>query len=92
MKATKKPVTIDYLPYKGNIEDVLNWVDSLGEDFYSNFSTRLPTLTEDGKLFVLTLEGTSYEVTIDDYLIMGVSHEFYPCKKDIFYKTYDIIE
>jgi len=27
-----------------------------------------------------------------DYIIKGVNGEFYPCKPDIFDKTYDIIE
>lgn len=45
----------------------------------------------DGKLFVKTLEGTSYKVTNDDYVIRGVNGEYYPCKIDIFEKTYDVI-
>jgi hypothetical protein len=27
-----------------------------------------------------------------DYIIKGVNGEFYPCKPDIFKKTYDILE
>jgi len=27
-----------------------------------------------------------------DFIIRGVEGEFYPIKKDIFYKTYDVIE
>jgi hypothetical protein len=27
-----------------------------------------------------------------DYIIRGVNDEFYPCKPDIFHKTYEIAE
>ena len=37
-----------------------------------------------------TLEG---EMTIseNDYIIKGINGEFYPCKPDIFAKTYDLV-
>ena len=37
-----------------------------------------------------TLEG---EMTIseNDYIIKGINGEFYPCKSDIFAKTYDLV-
>ena len=38
-----------------------------------------------------TLERTM-EISDGDYIIKGVNGEFYPCKPDIFEKTYDIIE
>lgn len=41
--------------------------------------------------FIATLEGTM-KANIGDYIITGVSGEEYPCKPDIFLKSYDIIE
>ncbi len=41
---------------------------------------------------VKTLEGHSYPITLDDYIIKGVNNEFYPCKKDIFELTYERVE
>ena len=35
-----------------------------------------------------TLEGTMY-ASIGDYIIKGINGEFYPCKPDIFAKTYE---
>ena len=35
-----------------------------------------------------TLEGTM-DVTENDYIIEGIEGEFYPCKPDIFHKTYE---
>ena len=41
-------------------------------------------------LCIYTLEG-SHQANIGDYIIKGVNGEFYPCKPDIFEKTYDIV-
>lgn len=32
------------------------------------------------------------KASIGDYIIKGVNGEFYPCKPDIFEKTYDVLE
>lgn len=40
---------------------------------------------------VETLEGT-FEGKQGDFLIVGIKGEMYPCRKDIFEETYDIIE
>ena len=42
-------------------------------------------------LDIFTLEGTHY-ADFGDYIIKGIKGEFYPCKPDIFEKTYDIIK
>ena len=83
MKAQKKPVVIDYFDptdYNG----LLEWIKSFGDN-PDNVLEKT-----DNQLFVKTLEGTSYEVTTD-YIIRGVRGEYYPCKKDIFHETYDIV-
>ena len=38
-----------------------------------------------------TLEGTM-TASVGDYVIKGVNGEFYPCKPDIFEKTYEPAE
>lgn len=42
----------------------------------------------DGGIYIETLEGKMYAST-GDYIIKGVNGEFYPCKPDIFDKTYE---
>lgn len=42
----------------------------------------------DGSLMIRTLEG-DMKVTPGDYIIRGVAGEFYPCKPNIFAKTYE---
>lgn len=43
------------------------------------------------KLTIHTIEGPIYAIP-GDYIIKGVNGELYPCKPDIFEKTYEIIE
>jgi hypothetical protein len=45
----------------------------------------------DGKLVIRTLEG-DMKAEFGDWIIKGVQGEFYPCKPDIFAKTYEIEE
>ena len=75
-KYRKKPVVIEAIQWIGN---------NLSE--IDNFISR----TVDNKettLVIHTLEG-DMEASIGDYIIKGVNGEFYPCKPDIFDKTYE---
>ena len=89
MKFRKKPVVIDAWP----VEDLLELYSILGElpkeilDGVSN--DELDFVTD--FIRVLTLEESIFATT-DDVLIMGIKGEFYPCKKDIFSKTYERVE
>jgi len=40
------------------------------------------------QLVIVTLEG-KHIATVGDFIIKGVNGEFYPCKPDIFEKTYE---
>lgn len=42
----------------------------------------------DGGIYINTLEGKMYAAT-GDFVIKGINGEFYPCKPDIFEKTYE---
>lgn len=43
------------------------------------------------RLCITTLDGT-HSVTFGDWIIQGVAGELYPCKPDIFEKTYEAVE
>ena len=43
------------------------------------------------ELYIETLEGT-HHVSVGDYVIQGVNGELYPCKPDIFEKTYEEVK
>ena len=58
---------------------------TVGENFYIDF-----TKNESG-LIIKTLEG-EHIVSVGDYIIKGIEGEFYPCKPNIFEKTYELLE
>ena len=43
------------------------------------------------KVKIETLEGPIY-ASVGDMIIKGIHGEFYPCKPDIFEKTYELVE
>lgn len=65
-----------------NKDQVFNWITCTKSP---SFVKGEPTLT------IQTLEG-NMTARLGDYIIKGVNGEFYPCKPDIFEKTYEIVE
>lgn len=90
MKATKKPVTIECFKYDGDLKNsngeyyVPEWAveaEKNGTIFFKDY----------GEMYIKTLEG-DHHASVGDYIIRGVNGELYPCKPDIFEKTYDIVD
>jgi len=79
MKFRKKPIVIDAIQWNGGN---LSEVATLGgaREYEQEF-------TED-YLIIHTLEG-DMKADKGDWIIKGVSGELYPCKPDIFEKTYE---
>ena len=76
----KKPVTIEAVQLTPeNGPAVWEWADS--KPHYA------PDGTIDG-LTILTLEGRMF-ARFGDWIIRGVAGEFYPCRDDVFRKTYE---
>ncbi len=89
MKAQKKPVIINFFPVKDISTDltaIQKWVHGFGDKYEDIFQ-----INNETGLTIKTLEGSSYSVTNDDVIIRGVKGEYYPCKKDIFDATYDVL-
>jgi hypothetical protein len=82
-KYRKKPVVIEAIQWTGKNE---NEVSLFCQNCY--WDGELPISEESGVLVVKTLEG-HHIASFGDYIIKGVNGEFYPCKPDIFEKTYD---
>ena len=82
-KYRKKPVVIEAVRFM--IED------SLPDWFMDSVTNRIITTYADGTCDIKTLEGTM-KADKGDYIILGVNGEVYPCKPDIFEKTYESIE
>lgn len=84
-KYRKKPVVIEAVQFTGTGESC-----SEVSNFFGGTRTRIATwkgCTYDGG-FINTLEGRM-EFGKGDWIIKGVNGEFYPCKPDIFAKTYE---
>lgn len=80
MKYRKKLVEIEAIKYeKKHIGRALD------------FCNKLRYNPHDNEYYVDTLEGCM-KATEGDYIIKGVNGEFYPCKPDIFEKTYEKLD
>lgn len=80
MKYRKKPVIVEAIKYeKKHIGRALD------------FCNKLRYNPHDNEYYVDTLEGCM-KVTEGDFVIKGVNGEFYPCKTDIFEKTYEKLD
>lgn len=82
----KKPVEVQAVLFDGSKESL----DIINSDKFGGQSTRKTELRDDGTLDIHTLEGVM-RASVGDYIIKGVNGEFYPCKPDIFKKTYDVV-
>lgn len=85
-KYCKKPVVIEAIQYfrEENIHEVQEFFgDGNGRELYYN--------PEDNEYYIKTLEG-DHKVSYGDFIIRGINGEFYPCKPDIFEKTYEKVE
>lgn len=83
MRYRKKPVEIEAYQYNGDGFEALEWASQVSQ----SDKTKLVIIVGEG-LFIETLEGRMH-VSNQDFIICGVDGEFYPCKPDIFEKTYE---
>lgn len=86
MKYRKKPVVIEAIQYKefDDYGKIVKWMKESGDTH-----ALADEVTYSHPLILIqTLEGTM-SASVGDYIIKGVNGEFYPCKPDIFDKTYD---
>ena len=84
-KYRKKPVVINAMQWNGDFNEVVSMAAS-----FSTPDLRKLKLEED-KLKIYTLEGIM-TADIGDWIIIGIHGEFYPCKDDIFKKTYEEVK
>lgn len=96
MKYRKIPVVVDAIKWTGenqremfdfltNYEKTDDYMSASGEHFIIDHNA------VKGGLVIKTLEG-EHIASIGDYIIRGVAGEFYPCKPEIFEKTYERAE
>lgn len=86
MKFTKLPVTIEAVQWTGqNATEVGEFIGLLGDQI-DELEARAGN-TAAPSIIIDTLEGRM-EARVGDWIIKGINGEFYPCKPDIFAKTY----
>ena len=86
IKVFKKPIVVSALQWTGaNVSECKDFVGDSIEFVY-------PAIDKSIVIAIIhTLEGDMY-ASIGDYIIKGVDGEFYPCKEDIFLRTYIRVE
>lgn len=84
-KFRKKPVEVEALQYKNDAESIAEIHDFVNGTISVDYSKEPPILK------IPTLEG-EMKAKPGDYIIKGVEGEFYPCRSDIFDKTYEKVE
>lgn len=83
MKFRKKPVVIEAVQYNGfNAADIFDFIGC---------SRAACTVGVGHPIEIKTLEGVM-TASLNDWIIKGVSGEYYPCKPDIFEQTYERVE
>ena len=89
-KYTKKPYVVEAVLFKNG--DFTEWADWLQEAFYQGKVRYLRGgINKSDGFTVKTLEGVM-EGRDGYYIIRGVEGEVYPCRGDIFEKTYQKVE
>lgn len=76
----KKPIRVRAVQFsRDNVQECIA---------FTNFTSVLRTGGSEPFLIISTLEGDQI-ARLGDYIVCGVHGEFYPCKPDIFEKTYE---
>ena len=87
MKFRKKPVVIEAVRWKGENREEIRTFCPRGA-FFTPARQDTEGRTTAWDLLIDNLDGIMY-AKIGDYIIKGVNGEYYPCKPDVFAKTYE---
>ena len=83
---------INYYVKKPVVIRACQWTGENGSEMSLFLKQIYLTISIDDKtLYIKTLEGLMM-ASVGDYIIEGVNGEYYPCKPDIFNKTYEMCD
>jgi hypothetical protein len=86
-KYRKKPVVIEAVKFtRNNFQEIKEFTEEKAHSL--TIEKRIDGVAT---CIISTLEG-HITATEGDFIIKGVQNEFYPCKPDIFEKTYELVE
>lgn len=91
MKYRKKPIVVEAMQFtdKKSSDEIIQWANGNADYLYN--INKNSAFADTNKIVCGTLEGVMY-ASKGDWIIKGVNGEFYPCKDDIFQKTYEEVE
>lgn len=89
-KFRKKPVVVEAMQWDGTAHSTLMIQFFIGQELELKPNPK-GTVTDRFFLMIPTLE-SPHEASGGDWIIKGVNGEFYPCKPDIFEKTYEPLD
>ena len=98
-KYRKKPVIVEAVKldglYPSKIKECIEFLEGKVIDLSNpitddKFYDYCNIVSDNGGITIHTLEGNMLEKD-GDYIIKGVNGEFYPCKPDVFEKTYETV-
>ena len=85
----KRPVVIQAIQWDGNnVRELSEFMDEKLPNGTLKRKFDIYGDTSNPDLVIFTLEGY-YHAAVGDWIIRGLQGEFYPCKPDIFAKTYE---
>lgn len=92
MKYRKKPVEIDAVRWDGtNVSEIEAFCEGKARIEIYDAAWKAGAGAAAADIYIDTLEGT-HHASVGDYIIRGISGEYYPCKPDIFAMTYETAE
>ena len=83
-KFRKLPIEVEAIQWDG-INETKQLIE---ETFKTSLEMKENWLNKTNDLLIKTLEGTMTAI-VGDWIIQGVNKEIYPCKNDIFEKSYE---
>ena len=88
-KYRKKPGVVDAVKFLGFDQETKHVILDVRPEWLTvEFGNRIKFFGEPNTLTIETLEGDML-ARIGDFIIKSIDGEFYPCKPDIFEKTYE---
>lgn len=83
MKYIKKPIVIEAIQFLGTFKTYHEICNFVGQSLQNNHCGEI----EPQEIYIKTLEGIM-TAKKNDWIIKGIKGEFYPCKPEIFFESY----
>ena len=93
MEYRKKQIVVEAWKYNKSFFGCTQWIeDAIRKQIIKRKQNVKLSMVVNGEQYdIVTPEGNMH-VSVGDYIIKGINGEIYPCKPDIFEKTYEAVE